>query len=283
MQAVVMTVFQVFLFPREGRIMTIYQLSFYRPEPSSGVSTVPMIDNPQPDIVNVGVGLCAPLMGTFDYPPPNNSFHYMSVIPDQPRAKIFQNSSFCMTYFNDQWTLPSPLATMEGTGHHGMSMPLSVVEFVYSIVQQASADPDLTPAQNLDPVLKLTWAQGSLTDIDSLELVFPSHEDIIEEMTSPERPQDDLHHQSYFLPELRRIESVEFTLTMTGDKACPINPLATHDVYAEGNMKNIVEMIPIDISKIPGIVENIFVAVDCSPEEIQIYTDLFKEFRNMFA
>jgi hypothetical protein len=50
--------------------VTIDQLSFSRPDPSSGVSTVPMIDNPQPDIVNVGVGLCPPLMGTFDYPPP---------------------------------------------------------------------------------------------------------------------------------------------------------------------------------------------------------------------
>jgi hypothetical protein len=30
-------------------------------------------------------------------------------------------------------------------------------------------------------------------------------------------------------------------------------------------------------------VENIFVGEDCSPEEIQIYTDLFKEFRDVFA
>jgi hypothetical protein len=30
-------------------------------------------------------------------------------------------------------------------------------------------------------------------------------------------------------------------------------------------------------------VENIFVGADCSPEEIQIYTDLFKEFRDVFA
>jgi hypothetical protein len=36
------------------------------------------------------------------------------------------------------------------------------------------------------------------------------------------------------------------------------------------------KMIPIDISRIPGIMENIFVGADCSPEEIQIYTDLFK-------
>jgi hypothetical protein len=29
--------------------------------------------------------------------------------------------------------------------------------------------------------------------------------------------------------------------------------------------------------------ENVFIGADCSPEEIQIYTDLFKEFHNVFA
>jgi hypothetical protein len=61
-------------------------------------------------------------------------------------------------------------------------------EVAYSIVQQASTDPDLTPAQELDLVLEPIWAQGSLTDTDSLDLVFPSDEVIIEAMTSPDRP-----------------------------------------------------------------------------------------------
>jgi hypothetical protein len=51
---------------------------------------------------------------------------------------------------------------MEGTGHHGMAMPLSMTEVVYSIVQQASANPDPTPTQELDLVLEPIWAQGSL-------------------------------------------------------------------------------------------------------------------------
>jgi hypothetical protein len=111
----------------------------------------------------------------------------------------------------------------------------------------------------------------------------PSEEVIIEAMTSPDRPWDDLHHRSYFLPELRRIEVGEFTLTMTGDRSCPINPLATHVVYAEGNMETIAEMISIDISRTHGVVENVLVGVDCSPEEIHIYTDLFKKFCDVLA
>jgi hypothetical protein len=232
-----------------------------------------MIDNPQLGIVNIGVGLCPPLMGTFNYPPPQGDVKFIS---DHHKVEIFQVSSFHMTYFNDLWILPSPSATMEGTRHHGMSMPFSIVEEAYSLVQQASTDTDPTPAQELDPILEIIWAQGSLVDIDSLDLVFPSDEAIIEAMSSLDKPWDDLHHKSYFLPELRRKEAGEFTLTMNGDRSCPINPLAMHEVYAEGNLETITETIPINISRTPGIVENVFVGADCSPEEIQIYTDLFK-------
>jgi hypothetical protein len=273
MQAMVATFFRVLLFPHEDWIVTIDQLSFSRPDPSLGVSVVPMIDNPQPGIVNVGVGLCPSLMGTFNYLPPEGDVKFIS---NHHKVEIFQVSSFCTTDFNDSWILPFPSATMEGTGQSGMSMPLSTAEVAYSLVQQASVNTDPTPAQELDPLLEPIWAQGSLTDTDLLELVFPSDEVVIEAMTSPDKPWDDLHHNSYFLPELSRIEAGEFTLTMTGDRSCPINPLATHEVYAEGNMETIAETIPINISRTPGIVENVFVEADCSPGEIQIYTDLFK-------
>jgi hypothetical protein len=63
---------------------------------------------------------------------------------------------------------------------------------------------------------------------------------------------------------------------MTGDQPCPINLLATKEIYAEGNMATIAETIPINISRNPDIMENVFVGADCSLEEIQIYTDLFK-------
>jgi hypothetical protein len=48
-------------------------------------------------------------------------------------------------------------------------------------------------------------------------------------------------------------------------------------------MATIAETIPINISRNHGIVENVFVRAACSPEEIQIYTDLFKEFHDVFA
>jgi hypothetical protein len=146
-------------------------------------------------------------MGNFDYPPPSDDVKLILVVSDQHRAEIFQVSSFRMTYFNDLWSLPSPSTTMEVTGHHGMSMPLSMAEVVYSIVKQALADPDPALAQELDSNLEPIWAQYSLATTNSLDLFLPSDEAIIEALTGPDRPWDNLHHRSYFLPELRRMEA----------------------------------------------------------------------------
>jgi hypothetical protein len=168
------------------------------------------------------------------------------------------------------WTLPSPSALMEGTWHPGMCIPLSTAEFSYSIVQQASTDPDLTPTRELDPVIEPIWDQYSLATTDYLELVLPYDKVIIEALTHLDRPWDDLHHKYYFLSVLRRIEAGEFVLTMTGDRSCLINPLAVHIVYAKGNMETITETIPTNISRTLGIMENVFIEVDYSPEEIQI-------------
>jgi hypothetical protein len=151
MQFVVATAFRVLLFPHEGQIVTIDQLSFSRPDPALGESTVPMIDNPQASVINVGVGLCPSLMGTFDYPPPHDDVKFIS---NHHKDDIFQVSSFRTTYFEDPWILPSPSATMDETGNSSMSMPLLAAEVAYCLVKQASANPDLTLAQELDPLLE---------------------------------------------------------------------------------------------------------------------------------
>jgi hypothetical protein len=62
-----------------------------------------------------------------------------------------------------------------------------------------------------------------------------------------------------------------------------IVPLDTHVIYAEGNMVSIHPTISINISCTPGKIENINISADCSLEEILIYTNLFKEFRDVFT
>jgi hypothetical protein len=100
MKDVVATVFRVLLFPHEGRIATIDQLSFSRIDPALGASTVLMIDNPQPGVVNVGVGLCPSLMGTFDYRPSQGDIKFIS---NHHKVEIFQVSSFRTTSFLPHW------------------------------------------------------------------------------------------------------------------------------------------------------------------------------------
>jgi hypothetical protein len=156
MQVVVAIVFRVLLFPHEARIVTNNQLSFSRLDPALGASTVPMIDNPQLGVVNVGVGLCPYLMVTFDHLSPQGDIKFIS---NHHKVDIFKVSSFRMTYFDDLWIIPSPSAMMDGTGHPGMSMPLSAAKVVYSLVQQALASTDPTPTQEFDPLLEHVWSK----------------------------------------------------------------------------------------------------------------------------
>ena len=48
-------------------------------------------------------------------------------------------------------------------------------------------------------------------------------------------------------------------------------------------MGNIMQTQPIDISVKPGIVEHLHIGVTCTPEQIQLYSKLFREFRDVFA
>ena len=52
---------------------------------------------------------------------------------------------------------------------------------------------------------------------------------------------------------------------------------------ANGNMANLSPTIPINISRNPGKVENVYIGADYSPDEIKEYTELFKDFCDIFA
>ena len=52
---------------------------------------------------------------------------------------------------------------------------------------------------------------------------------------------------------------------------------------ADGNMANISSTIPINISRDPGMIENVYIGAECSHAEIQEYMELFKEFHDIFA
>jgi hypothetical protein len=102
-------------------------------------------------------------------------------------------------------------------------------------------------------------------------------EGIIKVMNGSDKPWDDMHHCSYFLPELERIKQDHFRSSLSEIFGHAVVPFDTHDIYAEGNMAIISPTVMIDISHTPSKIENVHIGVDCSLEEILIYTELFKE------
>jgi len=82
---------------------------------------------------------------------------------------------------------------------------------------------------------------------------------------------------------LDKIESGEFPSPVLEHVGQPLKLSAMQGIYVESNMSNISEMIPISISRDPSVMENVFIDVNYTPEEIRLFTDLFKELRDVFT
>jgi hypothetical protein len=216
------------------------------------------------------------LMGTFNF---LTLIHRVYAISSR-LASTGRSIPFLTSYFSDPWNLPSPASSSEGKLHVGMAMPLSTTEIVYKVVLDSSIDLDhaTSSSDEEDPVLRPIWATSLSCSHDFLDETFPSDKAILEAMNVSERPWDDMHHRSYFLPSLEKIEQDDFRSTLSEIVGHIIVPLDMYGIYVEGNMENISPTIPIDISHIPGKIDNVNIGVDCLPEEILIYTNLFKEF-----
>jgi hypothetical protein len=95
-------------------------------------------------------------------------------------------------------------------------------------------------------------------------------------------PWDDNHHRSSFLPPLEEIQDIRSIFPPDVTEA-PQSPILTQDALSEGNMGNISTTVTIDISIKEGVVENINLGANCTPDEVVSYTSLFKEFCDVFA
>jgi hypothetical protein len=127
-----------------------------------------------------------------------------------------------------------------------------------------------------DHVLQPIWATQYYFSHEYLDDTLPLDESILETMYGPDRTWDDMHHRSYFLPYLVRIEHDDFRYTLSDMVCHTLVPLDTHGIYVKGNMENIFPIVMIEISQVPDKIESIYISAYFSPEEIHIYTDLFK-------
>ena len=76
--------------------------------------------------------------------------------------------------------------------------------------------------------------------------------------------------------ELDRLERENFREILNENIGILVVPLSSPGQMADGNMENISPTIPINISRDPGKIENVYIGAECSHAEIQEYTKLFK-------
>jgi hypothetical protein len=135
-----------------------------------------------------------------------------------------------------------------------MAMPLSANNIVYQVVLNSfvDLDPITLPTDEEDPILRPMWATSLSCSHACLDETLNSDEAIIESMNGSKTTWDDMHHRSYFLLDLERIEQDDFQSTLSEILGHVIVLLDTHDIYAEGNMVSISPPITINISRTPG-------------------------------
>ena len=190
MSGIASVVFRVVVFPHEGKLVTVDQLSFtQKGRMETNESTIPLVDQVRLASESSGARMYASLMGTFDLLAPINYIGSTSV--GKSIATVVDRT--------DPWVLPS---------HHEPKVPLSAVEVAYQAIIQTTIDPipdPLTVSDDLEEVYMPAWAKNSLHSIDCLDTVLPSNEAILEAMSGRDKICEDLHHRSFFLPELSRI------------------------------------------------------------------------------
>lgn len=183
MRAVASSLFRVILFPHQGKIVIVDQLSFFT---SSSEGNVPFVEHTSIPLESVGDGLFKDpaLMGVFSLPPPNLAFINM------------------ISVRFDHWFLP-PIDQIKWWGDE---MPLSLAELNYVEIVFVSSLPSESASLSgaLDSYAHSPWL-GDCASPNPLKEIFPSDEAIVETMSLEEPPWFNLHHRSSFLPTHREM------------------------------------------------------------------------------
>ena len=151
----------------------------------------------------------------------------------------------------DPWILPTPSTSSEPIVT-GVLLPTTMRAYQANLKSVAEPSPSSSRTKEEDPYALSAWAVQYSHTHDYLDSVFPSYEAIIEAMSGVEPPWEELHHRSYFLPELDRLNHEDFREVLSKRIGSPMVPLSSPSPMADENMANISPMIPINNSCDPG-------------------------------
>ena len=134
-----------------------------------------------------------------------------------------------------------------------------------------------------NPYHLLYWLEPSLPVLDYLSMTFPSNECIIEIINMGESIWEDHHHRSMFLPNTSSVSHDFTSLFPTDIVNVPQIPILLQYIDSEGNLYNITQKNPIEISAKPGTFEHVHIGKNYLEDESEAYKALFKEFHDIFA
>jgi hypothetical protein len=274
MTAVASSVFRCVQFPHQGNFFTIDQLDFCTPDARiPATNNIPFLGDHPVTYESVGVGLLkySSLMGTFPTPLPPTA-HHIAVV------NMISTLPYQSLESSDPWIVPSPLEF----DVLGDTIPLSPAKAAYVAIQSTSPSSNNSHSLAPDTYSVPSWLDFLSSAIDYISHIFPSDESIMEMLNIDDLPLDDNHHRSSFLPPLEEIQDIRSIFPPDVTKA-PQSPILTTDTLSEGNMGNISTTVTIDISIKEGVMENINLGANFTPDEVVSYTALFKEFHDVFA
>ena len=220
-----------------GRIVTIDQLDFYTSDVTTPTTNnIPLLGQSPPLYQSIGVAMLkvSALMGVFFLTP----------------SSIEQKTINMISSFNID---PKGKKVVETSS-------LSPHEAVYDAIQSISdfltGDLHLVAS---NPYHLPYWLEPSLFIIDYLLHTFPSNKCIIEIMSTNELVWEDHHHRSSFLPNTSSVDH-DFASPFTTDIVkTPQTPILLQNIDSEGNLCNITQTNPIDISTKLGTLEHVHV------------------------
>ena len=154
---------------------------------------------------------------------------------------------------------------------------MSLHEELYNVIQTLFDDHtnDLHLVAS-DPYHLPYWLEPSLPILDYLSQNFPFDESIMEIMSTNEPIWEDHHHRSSFLPNTSSVDHDFASLFSTDIVNTPQTPILLQHTDSKGNLCNITQTNPIDISSKPSTIEQVHVGQKCLAEESEAYMALFK-------
>jgi len=135
--------------------------------------------------MNLGVGMYPSLMVYFYLLAPSQT-SLVFPISQVVNGSEYREVPFRTNYLKYSWTLPNPNASAQGEGFMGMAYSLFVVEITY-LKLTADEGQDLPEREKIDQFNSPTWLLNSPKNVDSIDLVLPSDEAIMEAMNETKK------------------------------------------------------------------------------------------------